>query len=92
MALMGWEWIVVIAIVAVLLLWGPKKLPELARSIGEAKRELKKASEGEAETSKPKEETDDAVIRIAKQLGISTESKTKEQIEQEILQKRSGKK
>lgn len=95
MALMGWEWIVAIGIIAVLILWGPKKLPELARAIGEAKKEFQKASKEVKEakdiTSVPAEETkpssDDLLIETAQMLGISTEGKTKEQIAQEIVKK-----
>ena len=39
----GIEWIIVAVIILVLLLWGPSKLPKLARSFGEAKREFEKA-------------------------------------------------
>ena len=39
----GIEWIIVAAIIIVLLLWGPSKLPKLARSLGEAKKEFQKA-------------------------------------------------
>jgi TatA/E family protein of Tat protein translocase len=38
----------------VLLLIGPKKLPELARALGEAVREFKKASKLETESKKKK--------------------------------------
>ena len=44
MAVVGWEWILIIAIVLVFLLWGPQKIPQLARVIGEARREFDKAS------------------------------------------------
>jgi len=86
----GWEWIVVLGIVAVLILWGPKKLPELAKAIGEARKEFQKASK---EVTKPpsEEETkpssDDLLIETAQMLGISTEGKTKEQIALEIVEK-----
>ena len=86
----GWEWVVLIGIIVVLILWGPKKLPELARAIGEAKKEFQKASK---EVTKPlsEEETerssDDLLIETAQMLGISTEGKTKEQIAQEIVKK-----
>lgn len=44
----GIEWIIVAVIILVILLWGPSKLPKLARSLGEAKREFEKAvREGE---------------------------------------------
>jgi len=86
----GWEWIVVLGIVAVLILWGPKKLPELAKAIGEARKEFQKASK---EVTKPpsEEETkpsgDDLLIETAQMMGISTEGKTKEQIAREIVEK-----
>jgi len=93
MALMGWEWIVAIGIVAVLILWGPKKIPELAKAIGEAKREFNKASKEVEDVAKlsSKEETesssDDLLIETAQMLGISTEGKTREQIAKEIVAK-----
>ena len=39
----GIEWIIVAAIIVILLLWGPSKLPKIARSFGEAKKEFEKA-------------------------------------------------
>ncbi|HOF86651.1 MAG TPA: twin-arginine translocase TatA/TatE family subunit [Armatimonadota bacterium] len=36
----GWEWVIII--IAAFLLFGPKKLPELAKSVGQAIREFKK--------------------------------------------------
>ena len=44
MAIEGYETITIVLIVAAIFLWGPGKLPELARAIGEAKREFDKAS------------------------------------------------
>jgi sec-independent protein translocase protein TatA len=38
----GWEWVVVL--LAVLLLFGSKKIPELARGLGQGIKEFKKAS------------------------------------------------
>ena len=93
MALVGYEWLVVIAVIAIIFLWGPQKLPELARSIGLARKEFEKASKEittagtSATTTSPS--TADALILAAKDLGISTEGKTKEQIAKEIAEKAS---
>ena len=38
----GWEWVIIL--LAVLLLFGAKKLPELAKGLGKGIREFKKAS------------------------------------------------
>lgn len=52
MPIQGIEWIIVAVIVLVLFLWGPEKLPKLARSIGQAKKEFEKASKGVEEEIK----------------------------------------
>ncbi len=39
-------------IVLVILIWGPQKIPELAKSLGQAKHELEKASKGDYEDRK----------------------------------------
>jgi len=87
----GMELIVVVVIIAAILLWGPKKLPELARSIGEAKKEWEKTSrEGQTFTTQiltPPVSAEDTLIKTAKELGITTEGKTKDQISAEIVQK-----
>ncbi len=44
MPLFGYEGLVIAAILLVLFLWGPSKLPEMARAIGQAKREFDKAA------------------------------------------------
>ena len=91
MALVGYEWLVVIAVIAIIFLWGPQKLPELARSIGLARKEFEKASKeissATAPTSTSPAASSDSLIVAAKDLGISTEGKTKEQIAKEIAEK-----
>lgn len=73
----GAEWVVIIILVLALLIFGPSKIPELAKALGRAKREYEKASRGE-------EQEMDEISALAKELGISTEGKTKEEILSEI--------
>ena len=94
MALVGYEWLIVIAVVAIIFLWGPQKLPELARSIGLARKEFEKASKefssataSTSTTATSSAASSDSLIVAAKDLGISTEGKTKEQIAKEIAEK-----
>ena len=84
MAIVGYEWLIVLAIIVVLFVWGPSKLPEFARSIGLARKEIEKAYKEASSPTTPAPEKD-VLIETAKKLGISTEGKTKEQISEEIL-------
>jgi sec-independent protein translocase protein TatA len=96
MAFVGpWEIALVLAIV--LILFGPKKLPELAKSLGDAIRQYRQASEGVLPSAVPqptqsvqpvqyKATETDLLIETAKKLGIQTEGKTMEQISKEITE------
>ncbi|MEM4493479.1 MAG: twin-arginine translocase TatA/TatE family subunit, partial [Pyrobaculum sp.] len=42
----GQEWIVILIALVIILIWGPSKLPSLARGMGEAIREFRKAASG----------------------------------------------
>lgn len=103
MAIVGWEWIVVVAIVAIILIWGPGQIPKLAKSLGQAKKEMKdtlaESEENNSETNEP-DETDetttsndknkvkvDPLIVTAIKLGIDVTGKTREQISDEIVAK-----
>ena len=44
MAIQGFEAIAVVAVLAIVFVWGPEKVPDIARAIGQAKREFDKAS------------------------------------------------
>jgi sec-independent protein translocase protein TatA len=105
LAVTGWEIIVVAGVLLVIFLWGPNKIPELARSIGQARREFDKAQK-ELTTLPSVEDTptpaapqtpatpapDDALISTAKRLGISTEGKTRDEISKEIIGKATANK
>ena len=88
---MGYDVLIVLGILLVVFLWGPQKLPELAKSIGLAKKEFDKAArEGSTSppaSAPPAQPATDPLIVAARSLGISTEGKTKEQIAKEIAAK-----
>ena len=42
-----WEVIMIGAIIVALLVWGPQKIPELAKAVGEAKHEFETTSRGD---------------------------------------------
>ncbi len=94
MALDATELIIIGVIAVVIFLWGPQKIPELARAFGRAKREFDTASKEVSDTVNPPQQArpksgDELLMDTAKQLGISTEGKTREQISQEIVAKKS---
>ena len=96
MAVVGYEWLIVIGILVVVFLWGPQKLPELAKSIGLAKKEFEKAAKEATTTATTATGTTsqaaaDPLIVAARELGISTEGKTKEEIAKEIAEKSTKK-
>jgi len=93
MALDATELIIIGVIAVVIFLWGPQKIPELARALGRAKREFDTASKEMTDAvttssapSTPRPKTgDELLVETARRLGITTEGKTREQISQEIV-------
>lgn len=85
--MIGTNEIILIFIVA-LFLFGPSKLPELARSLGKAAGEFKKAQmETEHEIKRLNKPPDDKEIKIhnlAIEMGIDVKNKTSEQLVEEI--------
>ena len=92
------QWVVIAVVAIVFLMYGPKKIPELARSIGLARKEFNDASKiatgdvppaaATARTAVPAAtSTGDTLIDTAKKLGISTEGKTRDEISSEIVTK-----
>jgi len=102
--------LVMIAVIAIVfLVWGPKKIPELARSLGLARKEFSNASKpdgsaldsaaslsaavgnlgGAKPTAQPANTAPDGdvLIATAKQLGVPTEGRTREEVSEEILQR-----
>ncbi|HDN01360.1 MAG TPA: twin-arginine translocase TatA/TatE family subunit [Candidatus Bathyarchaeota archaeon] len=84
----------IIAILAIaLLLLGPKKLPELARGVGKAIYEYRKASQGlfEEEEKPAKKDEREMLIEAATKMGIETEGRDIKEIAREVLEKVEGK-
>src|ERR1700693_910357 len=90
------QWIVIAVVAIVFLMYGPKKIPELARSIGLARKEFNDASKVASGNVPPATSaavapapvsTGDTLIDTAKKLGINTEGKTRDEISSEIVTK-----
>jgi sec-independent protein translocase protein TatA len=102
------QWVVIAVVIVALFLWGPQKIPDLARAIGRARKEFDDASKevsgamsGQFPQSgstapypprpqqmyapAPEKSGDQVLIETARQLGIVTEGKTRDQISQEIV-------
>ncbi len=85
----GWSELLLIILIA-LLLFGPRKLPELARSMGEAINEFRRASSGitaskeeeKKEKNEPKKSSE--IRQLALSLGIDVTGKTDEELMEEI--------
>lgn len=79
----------IVILFIILLLFGGKKLPELARSLGRAVSEYTSASSGsigeEKKEKKVGEEERKAILEAAKKLGIETEGRALKEIAQDII-------
>lgn len=59
----GTEWIVVLVVLAILLLFGGTKLPQLAKALGQSKKAFKEGiDEGERDDSKKLNSVDDEAL------------------------------
>ena len=103
MALDPIEWIVIGVIVLVVFMWGPSKIPELAKSLGLARKQFddaKKQFDNPTQTllsvasQAPSQQAalsgDDALLQTARRMGIATEGKTREQITNEMVARASA--
>ncbi|VVB89358.1 Sec-independent protein translocase protein TatAt [uncultured archaeon] len=82
---------VLLILIVAFFLFGANKLPEMARSLGKATGEFKKAqmeSENEIkQLNKPLNDKDSKIRNLAMEMGISIENKTSEQLIEEIHSK-----
>lgn len=91
----GWTELLLIILIA-LIIFGPRRLPELARSMGEAINEFRKASSGVTSSKEEKEEkpnkSSSEIRALALSLGIDVAGKTDEELMEEIRALASKKK
>jgi sec-independent protein translocase protein TatA len=99
------QWIIIGVIVIAIFLWGPGKIPDLAKAVGRAKKEFDQASKAmnnpvdallqttsnQSAPAAPAKTADQILVEIAETLGIATTGKTREQISQEIILKINNK-
>jgi sec-independent protein translocase protein TatA len=88
MAFEPFQILLIIGVLAVILIWGPQKIPELARSIGRARKEFDDASKGltnPISSARPASSSSDQLIDTAQRLGINTVGKTRQEISDEIV-------
>ena len=79
----------IVILFLVMLLFGAKKLPELARSMGSSVREYSEAVKGPAQGKDSKKDNGDgddreAILSAARKLGIETEGRSITEIAQNI--------
>ncbi len=89
----GMEWILVLVAAGGMLLFGAKKIPQIARSIGRAESDFEKGKlEGKKDIDKMVN-SDDRVklLKIAETVGIETEGLSDEQLKQAITEALSKK-
>ncbi len=88
--MIGTQELILILIVAIFI-FGPDKLPELARSLGKATGEFKKAqiqTESELkQIAKPLEDKDEKIHDLAIEMGLDVRNKSNEQLIEEIRSK-----
>ena len=86
----GIEWVVILIIIAVLLLFGPSKLPELARGVGRALGEFRRGKmqiEREISTEISQMDTRDMRVRVEKaagSLGLSSSGRSEMELKLDI--------
>lgn len=85
--MLGTQDIILILVVA-LILFGPNKLPELARSLGKATGEFRKAQIGGEyglkEIDRPLDNKDEKIRNLAIEMGLNVQNKSDEQLIEEI--------
>ncbi len=69
-----------------LLLFGPKKIPEIARTLGEAVREFRKASSPLATPTIKRTSDQELLLKVAKELGVEIEGRSSDEVAKAIIE------
>ena len=86
--MVDWTTIAAVGVLVVILIWGPQKIPDLARSLGRARREFDQASKGLSEptaNATANATAQEPLVDLANRLGINTQGKTRQEISDEIV-------
>ena len=84
--MVDWTTIAAVGVLVVILIWGPQKIPDLARSLGRARREFDQASKGLSEpTTNVTPNAQEPLVDLANRLGINTQGKTRQEISDAIV-------
>jgi TatA/E family protein of Tat protein translocase len=82
----GWEWIIIGVVAIVIIMWGPAKIPQFARALGQAKGEFSKASK-EFNNAANLDSPNQPVIVTTRAVVPATTIKTKDEMLLETAQK-----
>ena len=82
----GWEWIIIGVVAIVIIMWGPAKIPQFARALGQAKGEFNKATK-EFSTAALATENSKASTQQVASAPSSATIKTKDEMLLETAQK-----
>lgn len=82
--LTGLELPIILLVVVVFLLFGSKKIPDLARSIGKARGEFKKGQDELEDELKKKPPEREKLEKAATSLGLEVEGKTDDELKEAV--------
>jgi sec-independent protein translocase protein TatA len=83
----GWEWIIIGVVAIVIIMWGPAKIPQFARALGQAKGEFNKASKEFNTAALTTENSATPAQQVASPAPQPATIKTKDEILLETAQK-----
>jgi sec-independent protein translocase protein TatA len=83
----GWEWIIIGVVAIVIIMWGPAKIPQFARALGQAKGEFSKASKEFNNAALAQENSTASTQQVASPAPKQTIIKTNDEMLLETAQK-----